>query len=88
MKLEIACPKCEWEPDGGKYWKCSCGHRWNTFETYGRCPACTKVWRDTQCLVDSCGKWSKHVDWYRNLSDIMRKHIEELMEERVTVEQP
>jgi hypothetical protein len=35
--IRIRCPKCEWEPDGKPYWRCSCGHRWDTFSTGGRC---------------------------------------------------
>lgn len=83
MELKIACPKCDWEPDGGSHWSCSCGHKWNTFETYGKCPNCTRVWRDTRCPgpAGGCGGWSKHVDWYRNLDDIMREQIEELLKE-------
>ncbi|MGB3182128.1 MAG: hypothetical protein WBB45_12110 [Cyclobacteriaceae bacterium] len=83
MELKIACPKCEWEPDGGPHWTCTCGHTWNTFETYGKCPSCTRVWRDTRCpdSAGGCGGWSKHADWYHNLDEIMRKQIEELLKE-------
>ena len=43
MTEKIACPKCEWEPDGGEYWGCSsCGHVWDTFKTAARCPSCGK----------------------------------------------
>jgi RNA polymerase subunit RPABC4/transcription elongation factor Spt4 len=62
---KIMCPKCEWKPDGGKYWKCKCGEAWNTFETYGKCPSCSIVYRDTQCPV--CSKWSPHAEWYVDL---------------------
>jgi hypothetical protein len=84
--MEIACPKCSWKPDGKPYWECDCGHVWDTFSTLGRCPACKKVWDETQCpkswpvlnwLVagpSGCGCWSKHLDWYR----ISGNQIEEL----------
>jgi hypothetical protein len=79
MKVEIRCPKCNWEPDGGPYWQCSCGFKWNTFDTAGKCPNCLKVWVVTQC--PPCGKWSKHIAWYRNLDDEMRKEIEKILQE-------
>jgi len=82
MKLEIACPKCNWEPDGGPHWSCSCGMSWNTFATSGKCPSCGKVWEDTQCptvYTGECGKWSKHIDWYRNLEEEVRKEIEHIL---------
>lgn len=68
---KIACPKCKWEPDGGKYWSCNCGHHWNTFETYGKCPACGKVHKDTQC--PKCIEWSPHPEWYLDLENITLK---------------
>jgi hypothetical protein len=82
MKIEISCPKCNWEPDGRPYWKCSCGHRWNTFDTSGKCPVCAKTWADTQCPTPpgGCGKWSKHIDWYRNLDVEMRREIEKILQ--------
>jgi len=67
--IKILCPKCDWEPAAHDYWGCSCGHVWNTFDTGGRCPACQKVWEDTQCL--ECEKWSPHLDWYRGLDDVV-----------------
>lgn len=81
MKLEIACPKCDWEPDGGAYWMCECGHTWNTFETVGKCPQCSKVHKVTRCptVPGGCGKISPHVDWYKNLDDIMREEIERIL---------
>jgi hypothetical protein len=73
MEVEIACPKCNWEPDDNDYWECNCGHVWNTFNTAGKCPGCSKVWEFTQCpgpgFPGGCGAWSKHLDWYRNLGN-------------------
>ena len=66
--MEIYCPKCTWHPDASARWHCACGHAWNTFETGGQCPACKRVWRDTQCLA--CTRWSKHHDWYHDLPPI------------------
>jgi hypothetical protein len=62
--LRIRCPKCTWQPGKDDAWICvpGCGHRWNTFATRGRCPACGKGWRDTACL--RCGAWSPHEEWY------------------------
>jgi hypothetical protein len=61
--LVIACPKCNWQPEGGEQWQCSCGHIWDTFETAGECPACYKQWQDTWCLTCHCP--SEHAAWYR-----------------------
>ena len=60
----IRCPKCGWEPGRNDRWSCEpgCGHVWNTFETAGVCPACSKQWTDTACL--RCHQWSPHDDWY------------------------
>ncbi len=75
MKVEIACPKCEWKPDGGAYWQCSCGNVWNTFDTAGRCPNCPKH-------HGGCGKWSKHLDWYRNLDTQLKKEVENALDKQ------
>jgi uncharacterized C2H2 Zn-finger protein len=80
--IRIRCPKCDWEPDAGSRWRCSCGHTWNTFDTGGRCPKCSKVWEDTQCLSWECHKWSPHLHWYENLDRVV-KEIEEVLTEPV-----
>lgn len=59
---EQRCPQCHWVPVHGDLWLCTCGHRWYTFETRGRCPACAKQWETTACL--SCQALSPHQDWY------------------------
>jgi hypothetical protein len=65
--MYIACPKCDWRPDAGDRWSCSCGHLWNTFQTRGVCPTCGKVWKKTQCNAwQGCGQWSDHDDWYHD----------------------
>lgn len=82
-ELKIACPKCDFEPLPSDLWECSCGHVWHTFATFGRCPACRKVWRDTQCLgpeVGGCTRWSPHLDWYRGLDELLRRELEEVFE--------
>lgn len=81
--LEIACPKCNWEPDGGAHWQCTCGHVWNTFDTAARCPSCRFQWKDTQCIdwVGGCGQSSPHLDWYRNLDELLREELEALAKE-------
>lgn len=80
MAEDIKCPKCNWSPDGGAYWKCSCGHVWNTFATGGNCPACDKVWTITQCpgspRIGGCGTISKHIDWYSHLDVQLKKELE------------
>lgn len=60
----IACPKCDWRPHPRDLWRCTCGHVWNTFSTHSVCPACGKVWKQTQC--HPCGQWSDHEDWYHD----------------------
>ena len=79
-EIKIACPKCNWEPDGGEYWGCTCGHVWNTFATAAKCPNCGKQWKDTQCIPfrGGCYEFSPHIDWYRNLDNIIEKEIESL----------
>ncbi len=60
----IRCPVCHWCPQRFDTWRCDpgCGHVWNTFETRGRCPECSKQWQRTACL--RCGEWSPHESWY------------------------
>lgn len=80
--IRIRCPKCEWEPDGKPHWKCSCGNAWDTFSTAGRCPACGKIWMDTQCipLAGGCVASSPHLDWYDGLDEIINRLKEEIEE--------
>jgi hypothetical protein len=74
-RAKIRCPACRWEPQRNSRWFCApmgapehfnggCGHRWNTFDTGGRCPGCQHQWRFTSCL--SCGVASPHLDWYED----------------------
>ena len=58
----IRCPLCGWSPAKSNLWACTCGYKWNTFDTGGVCPACLLQWKETQCL--KCAKWSPHSDWY------------------------
>lgn len=60
----IRCPRCGWEPGRDDLWMCTCLHAWNTFDTAGVCPACSRRWTETQCL--RCGEWSPHVRWYED----------------------
>lgn len=81
-EVRIACPKCDWEPLPDDVWSCGCGHQWHTFDTHGRCPACGKQWRDTQCFTPTdggCSRWSPHIDWYRGLDEWVRREIEEAL---------
>lgn len=85
-ELRIACPKCDWEPDGKPYWSCTCGHIWNTFDTAGRCPQCRKQWEWTACIpyAGGCSSMSPHLDWYRGLDDWLRERLEEIAQEEKT----
>jgi len=58
----VRCPLCAWVPRAGDRWSCACGCTWNTFDTRGRCPECSYVWNETQCLA--CHAWSRHAAWY------------------------
>lgn len=88
QEIEIQCPKCKWKPDGGAYWECSCGHVWNTFETAGRCPKCNTRWEDTQCpgskpiYGPGCGKFSKHIDWYKGLEEATVLEAEKILQHK------
>ena len=62
----IRCPKCRFRPPVGLHWTCNCGHSWNTFWTWGRCPACHFQWEVTQC--PGCGETSEHRAWYASES--------------------
>lgn len=80
-ELKIACPKCDWEPDGGAYWSCSnCGFIWNTFETIARCPQCNHQHEYTSCIPfrGGCTAYEPHLDWYKNLDDILEKEIQSI----------
>ncbi|MEM8906980.1 MAG: hypothetical protein AAGD05_03965 [Bacteroidota bacterium] len=80
-ELKIECPKCQWEPDGGAHWQCTCGHVWNTFDTAGRCPACGFQWKETWCpSVLGCGRCSPHLDWYKNLDDLLAIELEKIVQ--------
>ncbi|MCB0551622.1 MAG: hypothetical protein KDD19_28915 [Phaeodactylibacter sp.] len=80
--IKIECPKCGWEPDGGAYWSCTCGHIWNTFATAARCPACNKQWEYTQCIAykGGCNQFSPHLDWYKGLGDWLEDELETVEE--------
>ena len=81
--IKIRCPKCNWVPNEFSSWSCTCGHVWNTFDTYGVCPRCGKRWEYTQCLKSpfsaACGKYSKHEDWYiipLDIQKLLGEHVE------------
>jgi hypothetical protein len=81
-EIKIYCPKCQWAPEQSSRWSCTCGFRWNTFDTAGVCPKCSKAWEDTACLT--CKSWSRHHAWYHDFVD----GLEQLDEELVVEEQP
>ncbi len=68
--MYFACPRCDWRPTLSAQWMCTCGHKWNVFETRGVCPECGKAWPLTQCTpVHGCGEWSDHEEWYHEEDD-------------------
>lgn len=77
--LKIYCPKCKWKPKVNSRWICDpgCHHVWNTFDTFGKCPGCAYVWRETECL--SCHIMSPHHEWYHDDGDTKR-NIEKMLE--------
>jgi hypothetical protein len=89
MEIEISCPKCNWTPEVEDYWICDCDYVWNTFETFGECPNCKKVWSETQCPENEydggCGSWSNHLDWYRNLDEFVSKELKETLSEPIEI---
>ena len=67
QNVHVRCPKCHWEPDDSCRWVCDvCNTRWNTFNTFGKCPTCGKIYEETACFKHKggCGLWSPHADWY------------------------
>jgi len=64
----ILCPACEWISDDEIHWTCSCGHRWNTFDTKAKCPNCGIQWENTRC--PACGESTPHKDWYKTIGEI------------------
>ena len=65
--MKIWCPACEWKPTPTDRWWCGhggCGHSWNTFDTGGVCPACSKIWKITYCY--GCRTGQPHIDWYHD----------------------
>ena len=62
MDVAASCPHCEWEPLKSTIWTCTCGHKWNTFDTKGTCPGCERVWSETECR--KCRTVSAHESWY------------------------
>jgi hypothetical protein len=62
--MKIYCPLCAYAPRAHDQWECApgCHTVWNTFDTAGRCPGCSKQWHLTCC--PACARWSQHDDWY------------------------
>ena len=58
----FACPSCETAPPIGAYWGCAaCRTRFDTFETYARCPNCGAQFPMTGCL--DCGRRYPIAEW-------------------------
>jgi len=65
--MQVKCPSCQWKPATAFRWVCTggnCGHAWNTFDTGGVCPECSKIWDETFCY--ECKTMQPHVDWYHD----------------------
>ena len=79
-QVEIYCPCCRWEPDGGAHWQCTCGYVWNSFSTGAVCPKCQYRWKISQCPAQAggCGAVSPHVDWYHGLDELVGELLEEV----------
>ncbi len=77
-EVKIECPKCGWEPDGGAYWQCTCGHVWDTFTTAARCPKCNFQHERTSCIPwrGGCTAFEPHIDWYKGLDEWVREQLE------------
>lgn len=83
---KIACPKCDWEPDGFPYWMCdSCATTWNTFDTAARCPGCGKQFKETQCIdqAGGCGQVSPHLEWYHHLDNWLKEQLAKIKERKL-----
>lgn len=76
--MQIICPNCGWGSDGLAHWRCECGYLWNTFETRGKCPKCSKQWADTSC--PRCSIFSPHEAWYKSNGDIPQKRKIDLLQ--------
>ncbi len=74
--MKISCPSCGWQPKPTSVWACDrrCRHRWNTFDTGGVCPACARIWAETQC--HACRKHNPHPDWYQEDGDGEERSVE------------
>ena len=84
--MKIWCPGCEWKPLPSSRWVCApsgCGHVWNTFDTGGVCPACSKVWKMTACW--SCHDSFPHEDWYHDDGIGLEAEIDLTIAEEATV---
>lgn len=58
----FACPSCKAAPPIGDVWGCgNCGHRFDTFQSKGVCPACGAQFPATRCM--ECGKAHPMSEW-------------------------
>lgn len=48
-RTELACPRCRAAPPVGAFWACACKTRFDSFETGGRCPTCSRSFAATSC---------------------------------------
>lgn len=81
--IKIACPNCDWEPDGKPYWMCTrCRHSWDTFATAAVCPNCKHAHIYTSCIpfAGGCNTSSPHEDWYRGLDAWLAEELAKIRE--------
>lgn len=58
----FACPSCKAAPPIGDIWGCAqCGHRFDTFQSRGVCPACGAQFPATRCM--ECGAAHPISEW-------------------------
>jgi Zn-dependent protease len=59
--VEASCPGCRAHPPSGEFWRCPCGHAFDTFAARGECPKCSTVFDRAAC--PECRKVSPFAEW-------------------------
>lgn len=85
--IEVCCSSCGWKPQGQKLWLCTCGTRWDAFNTAGVCPCCSKDWEYIQCVEEAggCNVAAPVERWYKGLDESVSSLIAELNLKKDTV---
>jgi hypothetical protein len=79
-KITVCCNNCGWEPISKKLWQCTCGTKWDAFETLGKCPCCNKEWEYVQCVEDAggCNSAAPLEHWYQGLNETVQHLVDEM----------